>query len=142
MKRIVAGTALACTCAVVFQVFQLSLTGSFSMAADAPAKPMVVHNVFFSLTDGTPEKRQALVAACKKYLADHPGTVYFSAGVLSESLNRPVNDRDFDVGLHIVFKTMADHNAYQDHPRHQKFIDENKANWKKVRVFDSEVTSG
>jgi hypothetical protein len=34
---------------------------------------------------------------------------------------------------------MAAHDKYQDHERHKKFIDENKGNWDKVRVFDSWV---
>jgi hypothetical protein len=38
-----------------------------------------------------------------------------------------------------VFKTLADHDAYQAHPLHVQFIEENKATWKMVRVFDSEV---
>ena len=33
----------------------------------------------------------------------------------------------------------AAHDTYQDAPRHKQFIDENKDNWKKVRVFDSAV---
>ena len=80
------------------------------------------------------------MAACKKYLSKHPGTVFFAAGVLAEDLKREVNDRDWDVGLHIVFKNQAAHDQYQDAPMHQEFIDENKANWKKVRVFDSFVS--
>lgn len=100
---------------------------------------LVVHNVFFTLNESTPETRQKLVAACKKYLKGHAGCVYFSAGVLCESLDRPVNDREFDVGLHVVFKSMVDHDEYQKHARHQQFIEENKPTWKKVRVFDSEV---
>lgn len=106
-------------------------------SASAP-EPMVVHNVYFSLKDNSPEAKQKLVAACRKYLTDHPGTVFFAAGVLSEELNRPVNDRDFDVGLHIVFKNKAAHDKYQDDPRHIKFIEEMRDNWKKVRVFDSD----
>ena len=101
--------------------------------------PMIVHNVFFSLADNSPAARQKLVEACRKYLSGHPGEVYFSAGVVCDALARPVNDRDFDVGLHVVFRTLADHDAYQEHPRHKQFIEENKPNWKKVRVFDSEV---
>jgi hypothetical protein len=41
--------------------------------------------------------------------------------------------------LHVIFKTQADHDAYQVHARHIQFIEENKPNWKKVRVFDTEV---
>lgn len=104
----------------------------------AAPEPMVVHNVYFSLKDNSPEARKKLVEACRKYLTNHPGTVFFAAGVLSEELNRPVNDRDFDVGLHIVFKNRAAHDKYQDDPRHIKFIEEMKDNWKKVRVFDSD----
>jgi Stress responsive A/B Barrel Domain len=100
---------------------------------------MIVHNVYFSLTDNSPAARGTLIAACKKYLADHPGVIYFSAGGLCQSLSRPVNDRDFDVALHVVFRSMADHDAYQQHPHHLQFIAEGKPNWKKVRVFDSEV---
>jgi hypothetical protein len=100
---------------------------------------MIVHNVFFSLHENTPAARQKLVDACHKYLSGHPGVAYFSAGTLCESLARPVNDRDFDVGLHVVFRSLADHDAYQQHPRHLEFVDENKPTWKKVRVFDSAV---
>ncbi len=102
-------------------------------------EPMIVHDVYFALKDNSPEAKQKLVAACKKYLTEHPGTEFFAAGILAESLNRPVNDRDFDVALHIVFKDKAAHDKYNVAERHLKFIEENKDNWKKVRVFDSAV---
>lgn len=104
------------------------------------SNPMLVHNVFFTLFDNSAQSRQKLVDSCKKHLSGHPGEVYFSAGILCPSLTRPVNDQEFDVGLHVVFRTMADHDAYQQHPRHIQFIEQNKPGWKKVRVFDSEVT--
>ncbi|HEX6985777.1 MAG TPA: Dabb family protein, partial [Planctomycetaceae bacterium] len=102
--------------------------------------PMLAHMVFFTLKDRTPQNRERLVAACKKHLTGHPGTVYFSAGSRAEEFDREVNDKDFDVALHLVFKDKAAHDAYQDHPRHQDFINENKDAWAKVRVFDSYVT--
>src|SRR5262245_15639528 len=100
---------------------------------------MISHDVYFSLKDNSPEAKKKLVAACKKYLSKHPGEVFFAAGTLAEGLDRPVNDRDFDVALHIVFQDRKAHDQYQEAKRHQQFIDENKDNWKKVRVFDSEV---
>ena len=99
--------------------------------------PMLAHMVYFTLKDNSADAKEKLVAACKKYLSKHPGEVFFAAGTLAEDLNRPVNDRDFDVALHIVFQDRKAHDQYQDAPRHQQFIDENKDNWKKVRVFDS-----
>src|SRR5437762_671028 len=67
-------------------------------------KKMLVHSVFFTLKDRTPEARQKLVEACKKDLTKHDGEVFFSAGPLCEDLKRDVNDLDFDVALTIVFE--------------------------------------
>ena len=52
-----------------------------------------------------------------------------------------MNDLDFDVGLHVVFTDRAAHDAYQTTPAHLRFIAENKDNWKRMRVFDSVVSS-
>jgi Stress responsive A/B Barrel Domain len=104
-----------------------------------PTDHMLAHNVFFSLKDKSPAAKQKLVAACKKYLTGHPGTVFFAAGLLADALDRPVNVRDFDVGLHVVFVDQAAHDAYQEAPRHMDFIAEGKDNWASVRVFDSIV---
>ena len=108
-------------------------------SAESVAEPLLAHNVYFTLKDQSDESKKKVVAACKKHLSNHPGTVFFAAGTLVEELNRSVNDRDFDVGLHIIFKNKAAHDKYQDAPRHLQFIDENQASWTKVRVFDSYV---
>jgi heme-degrading monooxygenase HmoA len=119
------------------------LTLALALAAAAtPAQDKgkaLSHDVFFSLNDASPAAREALVAACRKYLAGHEGVLVFSAGVVASELARPVNDRDFDVALHILFDSKAAHDKYQDAPRHKEFIAEQQKNWKKVRVFDSYV---
>src|SRR5438105_4379311 len=98
---------------------------------------MLVHNVYFTLKDNSEPARQKLLAACRKYLTPHPGIVFFGCGTLAAELKRPVNDRDFDVALHVVFASQAEHDQYQVADLHLKFIEENKPNWQKVRVFDS-----
>jgi hypothetical protein len=113
-------------------------TGNSSPAQEKSG-PLLSHDVYFSLKDNSPAAKKKLVAACKKYLSGHDGEVFFAAGVLVESLKRKVNDLEFDVALHIVFKDLAAQEKYQVAKRHQQFIDENKQNWKKVRVFDSFV---
>jgi hypothetical protein len=105
----------------------------------APKGPMIVHNVYFTLKDNSAAAKKKLVESCKKYLTKHTGEIHFAAGTLAEELNRPVNDRDFDVSLHIVFQDKAAHDAYEVAKRHKEFIAENKDNWKKVRVFDSAI---
>jgi hypothetical protein len=106
------------------------------------AEKMLAHDVFFTLHERTDPAREKLVAACEKYLADHEGVVYFAVGTVADELDRPVNDRDWDVALHIYFRDRAAHDKYQDHPQHLKFIEENKQSWSKVRVFDSYVRGG
>lgn len=101
---------------------------------------LLAHNVYFTLKEPTPENRQKLIAACHKYLSNHPGTVFYAAGTLAD-LDRPVNDREFDVGLHVIFQDRASHDAYQTAPDHLKFIEENKDGWAKVRVFDSDASA-
>ncbi len=100
---------------------------------------MIAHNVYFSLHDKSPESIAKLVNSAKTHLTGHAGVLFFAVGELAAGLNRPVNDLDFDVALHVVFATLADHDLYQDAPRHHKFIDECKQGWAKVRVFDSLV---
>jgi hypothetical protein len=101
---------------------------------------MLAHNVFFSLKDSSDSAVQTLIRACRIYLVSHPGIVFFACGMRQKELNRPVNDLDFDVSLHIIFDSKVAHDAYQDAPLHHTFVEENKDSWAKVRVFDSEVT--
>lgn len=124
----------------------LALASVATAFADDPAVkkpekkgPMIGHMVYFKLKDATPEARKKLVDACNKYLGDHEGTVFYSAGPIGAEFKREVNDREWDVALHLVFVNKAAHDKYADHPEHLKFIEENKETWAKVRVFDSEL---
>jgi hypothetical protein len=96
--------------------------------------------VYFTLHDRTPQRVQELIEACHEHLTGHPGTLFFAVGTLTPDLARPVNDRQFDVALQVVFASRSAHDAYQVAPRHLRFIEENKANWATVRVFDADVS--
>ena len=118
------------------------LTAGITLASDTKkASVMLSHDVYFTLKSDSPEAREALVAGCNKYLSKHPGVVWFAAGALVEEHQREVNDRDFDVALHIVFKDKASHDKYQDADAHHEFIEEFRENWESVRVFDSWLTA-
>jgi hypothetical protein len=101
---------------------------------------MLGHMVYFTLKDRSPAAVDAMVAACRKYLTGHTGTTFFAVGTLVPDLKRPVNQTDFDVALQVVFESREAHDAYQVHSRHLQFIEENKANWERVRVFDADVS--
>lgn len=112
---------------------------SAATAEDKKGGKMVGHMVYFSLKDNSPAAKEKMIAASKKYLAKHPGTEFFAVGTVVEELNREVNDRDWDIALQLVFTDKAAHDKYQDAPLHKQFIEENRENWKKVRVFDAYV---
>ncbi|XZE35586.1 Dabb family protein [Pirellulaceae bacterium SH501] len=99
----------------------------------------LAHMVYFTLNDPTDANVQQLVDACKKYLDGHPGVVYFSVGTLNKDLARPVNDHGYQVALNVVFESREAHDQYQVAERHLQFINEQKPNWKQVRVFDSDI---
>ena len=114
----------------------LSLPGP---APAADASRVLAHDVYFTLRDASPEAKQKLVEACRRHLTGHEGTVFFAAGVRADEMAREVNDKGYDVSLHVYFRDKAAHDVYQEHPRHTQFIAEMNANWKTVRVFDSWV---
>ena len=103
----------------------------------AKAEPRLAHMVFFTLKDRSPESRAKFVASCQKYLTGHPGALHVSFGTIAEDVVEPVSDRDFDVALHVVFENKAANATYQKSKRHVEFVEENKAKFAKVRVFDS-----
>ena len=100
-------------------------------------EPQLAHMVFFTLKDHSKESRAKFVASCKKYLAKHEGTVYFSVGTIAEDVSEPVSVTDFDVALHVVFENKGAKEKYLKNSRHDQFVGENKEFFAKVRVFDS-----
>lgn len=102
---------------------------------------MHAHNVYFSLKDNSQDTVTAFIDDCTTYLSTQAGIISFACGVLESELDREVNDRGFDVGLHILFETYAAHNAYQTDEQHNIFVERNKDNWATVRVFDTRVNA-
>ena len=117
----------------------IALIVMFAAVVVQAQEKMLAHDVYFTLNDKSPQAKDKLLFACKKNLSDQPGVVWFAAGPVAEELKRDVNDRDFDVALHFVFKNKAAHDQYQKSEKHLKLIEENKTNLKRVRVFDSYV---
>jgi hypothetical protein len=101
---------------------------------------MLAHNVFFTLKDPTEAGRQRLVEDCHRYLRSIPGMIFYAAGTCSD-MDRPVNDRSYDVALHTFFAGKAELQVYLAHPQHLEFVAQHKASWAQLRVFDSDVAS-
>jgi hypothetical protein len=97
---------------------------------------MLVHNVFFWIKKDAPRDaaKQTLQDALK-YLKT-PTVKQIFAGAPAHTEARDVVNATYDVGLTVLFESVADHDAYQEDPQHQVFIERNKKNWSRVEVFD------
>jgi hypothetical protein len=113
------------------------LAGSVLPTVAEAADPQLAHAVYFTLKDQSQKSREKFVASCEKYLTGHRGAVSFTIGTIAEDVKEAVSDREFDVALHVVFEDKAALAEYLKSERHGKFVEENKASFAKVRVFDS-----
>lgn len=127
-----------CLLISLFAAAQLSCQAPVEAPQKAEGDKMAVgHMVYFTLKDRTNENAAKLVANCDKYLSDMPGVRFYAAGVRDKAFAGEPNDEEFDVALHVIFNSTAAYKKYTPHPMHQKFIEESKDLWSKVRVFDS-----
>ena len=100
---------------------------------------MLVHNVFFWVKKDAPASaRQQLLDDCQKYLTS-PTVKHLWVGIPADTPQRDVINATFDIGMTVIFEDVADHNAYQDNPQHDKFTERNKHNFLRVEVFDVNV---
>ena len=105
----------------------------------ANAEQRLAHMVFFSLKEPSAENQNRLIASCRKYIAHQQGLLHFSVGLRGREFQRPVNDQEYDVGLHLVFASAQEHDRYQEDPDHLQFIAENKDTWASVRICDTYI---
>jgi len=98
---------------------------------------MLVHSVYFWLKEDLgPEE----VEAFRKGLAElgkiaSTDAVY--VGQPAPTPERPVIDHSYDYGLTVLLKGMAEHDAYQDDPIHQHFVETFKSYWTRVQIYDA-----
>lgn len=98
---------------------------------------MFSHVVIFWTNPANPQAADDLVAGGRKYLAPIPGVLHFHIGKMVGS-HRPVVDQTYQVALNLVFASKQAQDEYQVHPEHLKFVDQCKAYWIKVIVYDFE----
>ena len=100
----------------------------------------MTHQVFFWLKSSISNEERAFFEAELKRL---PQISYLQAGQVGRPAPtpaRPVTDHSFDYCLHLEFKSMADHDFYQEGcPDHKRFVDNCKAFFERVIVYDSQT---
>ncbi|MCZ8206062.1 Dabb family protein [Gemmatimonas sp.] len=98
--------------------------------------PMLVHAVYFWLRPDLSEDERASFERNLQALSAIPSQGCYIG--TPASTDRPVIDRTYTWALVLLFRDMAEHDAYQVHPAHQQFVAENKSRWSRVQIYDSE----
>lgn len=91
---------------------------------DAKTSAMIMHSTYFKLKDGSSaDTRESYMGACREYLSTSKGMTSFWVGERAEEMQRPVNDRDFDVAMHQVFQNKQAFQRYNgEDPGHEQFV--------------------
>lgn len=115
----------------------LALGASTPAWAAVPAKPMLIHHVFFWLKNPSSKEDQAKLVEGVKTLSKIETIRQLHIGVPADTEKRPVVDNSYAVSELIFFDDLAGQNTYQDHAIHKKFIADYSHLWEKVIVYDA-----
>ena len=97
----------------------------------------MIHTVYFWLKDNLSDDDWAMFQEGAEALAAAPTVATCYGGAPAATPEREVTDHSFDYSIHLHFASVADHNAYQTHPIHLKFVEEHAHKFERVLVFDS-----
>lgn len=100
----------------------------------------MVHNVYFWLRSGTPDEEiRRFEKGLEDFLSAVDEIAEYQIGKPAATPEREVTNHDFVFSIFVHFKSVSDHDKYQEHPAHQVFIDSFSMLWSKVSVLDSEL---
>jgi len=122
----------------------LTLTAGVAVSAKSimPMEPIkekkqLVHHVFFWLKNpGSKEDLKKLLAGLET-LRKIETVKALHIGVPAETEHRPVVDASYSASEMMFFDSLEGQKTYQDHPIHQKFIEDCSQLWERVVVYDA-----
>lgn len=115
----------------------LTLFQALPLSAMKKEKPTLVHHVFFWLKNPDSKEDLATLIAGVKSLSKIETIKYLQVGVPASTEKRDVVDNSYSVSELMFFNDLAGQKTYQDHPLHQKFIQECSPLWDRVVVYDT-----
>jgi len=93
-----------------------------------------LHAVYFWLKPET--NVDEFIRGTEKFLKQVPAVVSYHLGKPAMT-PREVVDNSYSVSLVVTFEDAAGQDAYQVHPAHLSYVEENSTKWTQVKIFDS-----
>ncbi len=97
----------------------------------------LVHHVFFWLKEPENQAHKNQLVKALNELVKVETIKLSHIGFPAATENRTVVDHSYSVSFMVIFDGQAGQDAYQIHPLHVKFVEENSHLWEKVVVYDS-----
>jgi hypothetical protein len=99
---------------------------------------MLIHTVFFWLKPELTDAQRADFRRGVESLGKIESVEKVYVGTPAATPKRPIIDDTYAVGLTVVCRDLAAHDAYQADPIHHAFIEQFKAFWTRVQIYDAE----
>ena len=97
---------------------------------------VIFHMVFFWLVDDTPEVKKTFLMELYQFVDQVDEIKKVHVGPPADT-DRDVIDNTYSFNMVITFDSKKEHDIYQEHPAHKKFIENASSLWEKVLVYDS-----
>lgn len=95
-----------------------------------------VHTVFFWLVDESPGTDERFRSELFKFIDNVDLIKTMHVGKPADT-NREVIDNSYSYCMILTFDSKAEHDLYQEHTLHKRFIENASELWNKVLVYDS-----
>lgn len=97
----------------------------------------VIHHVFFWLKNPSSAEDLNTLLEGIKTLRNIEVVKQFHVGVPAATEERSVIESGYSASELLFFESVEDQKTYQDHPIHQKFVQDCSHLWQKVVVYDT-----
>ena len=97
----------------------------------------LVHTAYFWFEESVTEAQKEAFKASSEELKSIPEVIALYTGKPADT-DRPIVERSYDYAVVVLLKDLAAHDAYQQHPIHQKLLADYSPLWQKVMVTDIE----
>lgn len=94
------------------------------------------HMVYFWLINDSPEVKKKFLKELKDFVAQVDEIKKVHIGPPADT-DRDVIDNTYSYSLVVIFDSRKEHDLYQEHPAHKKFIENASSLWNRVLVYDS-----
>jgi len=94
------------------------------------------HMVFFWLVNDSPEAKMKFLKELIQFIDQVDEIKKVHVGPPADT-DRDVIDNTYSYSLLVTFDSKKEHDIYQDHAAHKKFIENASSLWEKVLVYDS-----